>query len=95
MAGAPPSPTLLGQLEELNFRTVHVYGLTETYGPYTVCDWHDGWDELPADERARLLARQGQAYVIADPVRVVDRGHGRRPRATAPRWARSSCAATT
>jgi fatty-acyl-CoA synthase len=71
-AGAPPSPTLLGQLGELNFRAVHVYGLTETYGPYTVCDWHDGWEDLPVDERARLLARQGQAYVIADPVRVVD-----------------------
>ena len=71
VAGAPPSPTLLGQLGELNFRTVHVYGLTETYGPYTVCDWHDGWASLPTEERARLLARQGQAYVIADPVRVV------------------------
>jgi fatty-acyl-CoA synthase len=50
---------------------VHVYGLTETYGPYTVCDWHDGWEDLPADERALLLSRQGQANVIADPVRVV------------------------
>src|SRR2546423_12676959 len=71
VAGAPPSPTLLGQLGELNFRAVHVYGLTETYGPYTVCDWHDGWADLADDERARLLSRQGQAYVIADPVRVV------------------------
>jgi fatty-acyl-CoA synthase len=72
VAGAPPSPTLLGQLDALNFRPVHVYGLTETYGPYTVCDWHDEWAGLDADERARLLSRQGQAYVIADPVRVVD-----------------------
>jgi fatty-acyl-CoA synthase len=72
IAGAPPSPTLLGQLAALNVRPVHVYGLTETYGPYTVCDRHDEWDGLPEDERARLLARQGQAYVIADPVRVVD-----------------------
>jgi len=72
VAGAPPSPTLLGQLGELNFRAVHVYGLTETYGPYTVCDWHDGWEDLPAEERARLLSRQGQGYVIADPVRVVN-----------------------
>jgi fatty-acyl-CoA synthase len=72
VAGAPPSPTLLGQLDELNFRPVHVYGLTETYGPYTVCDWHEEWADLPAEERARRLARQGQAYVIADPVRVVD-----------------------
>ena len=80
VAGAPPSPTLLGQLGELNFRAVHVYGLTETYGPYTVCDWHDGWGELPTDERARLLARQGQAYVIADPVRVVDDNMSEVPR---------------
>jgi fatty-acyl-CoA synthase len=72
VAGAPPSPTLLGQLDELNFRPVHVYGLTETYGPYTVCDWHEEWEGLSSEERARLLARQGQAYVIADPVRVVD-----------------------
>jgi fatty-acyl-CoA synthase len=80
VAGAPPSPTLLGQLDALNFRPVHVYGLTETYGPYTVCDWHDEWAGLDADERARLLSRQGQAYVIADPVRVVDEKMGDVPR---------------
>jgi fatty-acyl-CoA synthase len=72
VAGAPPSPTLLGKLRELNFRPVHVYGLTETYGPHTVCEWHAEWDALPADEQARLAARQGQAYLIADLVRVVD-----------------------
>ena len=72
VAGAPPSPTLLARLEELNIRAVHVYGLTETYGPQTVCVWQEGWDELPAEERARLLARQGHQYTTADPVRVVD-----------------------
>ena len=72
VAGAPPSPTLLARLEELNIHVVHVYGLTETYGPHTVCTWQDGWNELPAGERARLLARQGHAYTIADPIRVVD-----------------------
>ncbi len=72
VAGAPPSPTLLGQLDALNFRPIHVYGLTETYGPYTVRDWHEEWSGLPAEERARLLARQGQEYVISDPIRVVD-----------------------
>jgi fatty-acyl-CoA synthase len=72
VAGAPPSPTLIARLEELNVRVVHVYGLTETYGPHTVCTWQDGWDELPAGERARLLARQGHGYTTADPVRVVD-----------------------
>jgi fatty-acyl-CoA synthase len=72
VAAAPPSPALLARLEELNIRVVHVYGLTETYGPHTVCTWQDGWNELPADRRAELLARQGHAYTTADPVRVVD-----------------------
>ena len=72
VAGAPPSPTLLGRMQELGFRPVHVYGLTETYGPHTVCAWHREWDELPVDDRARVAARQGQGYVIADLVRVVD-----------------------
>jgi fatty-acyl-CoA synthase len=72
VAGAPPSPTLLGRMKELNLRPVHVYGLTETYGPYTVCAWHDDWAELPDDDQARLLARQGQGYVTAEMARVVD-----------------------
>ena len=72
VAAAPPSPTLLARMEELNIRVVHVYGLTETYGPHTVCSRPDGWDELPAPERARRLARQGQGYTTADLVRVVD-----------------------
>ncbi len=72
VAGAPPSPTLLGKLKELNFRPVHVYGLTETYGPHTVCEWHAEWDARPVEEQARLAARQGQGYLIADLVRIVD-----------------------
>ncbi len=72
VAGAPPSPTLLGQMHQLNLRPVHVYGLTETYGPYTVCEWHAEWDQLPQEEQARLLARQGQGNVVADRARVVD-----------------------
>jgi fatty-acyl-CoA synthase len=72
VAGAPPSPTLLAALEQLNIRVVHVYGLTETYGPHTVCTWQDGWNDLPAEDRARLLARQGQGYTTAEIVRVVD-----------------------
>ncbi|HLB11813.1 MAG TPA: AMP-binding protein, partial [Dehalococcoidia bacterium] len=71
-AGAPPSPTLIGQVEALGVEIVHAYGLTETYGPYTVCEWHPHWNELPAAERARLKARQGVPYVTADDVRVVD-----------------------
>ena len=51
---------------------VHVYGLTETYGPITVCSEQDSWRDLPMDRHAQLLARQGQAYPSADLVRVVD-----------------------
>jgi fatty-acyl-CoA synthase len=72
VAASPPSPTLLARLSELNFRTVHVYGLTETYGPITVCPTQDGWQDLPLEQRANLLARQGQAYPSADLIRVVD-----------------------
>jgi fatty-acyl-CoA synthase len=72
VAAAPPSPTLFARMDELNFRVVHVYGLTETYGPITVCPEHEEWRALPIAERARLLARQGQAYPSADLVRVVD-----------------------
>jgi fatty-acyl-CoA synthase len=72
IAAAPPSPTLLARMSELNFRIVHVYGLTETYGPITVCPEQEGWRELTVEQRARNLARQGQAYPSADLVRVVD-----------------------
>jgi len=72
VAAAPPSPTLLARMSELNFTVVHVYGLTETYGPITVSPEQEGWPELPVSERARHLARQGQGYVPADLVRVVD-----------------------
>jgi fatty-acyl-CoA synthase len=72
VAAAPPAPTLLRQLKERNFQPIHVYGLTETYGPMTSCAWHREWDELPAEEQAGLNARQGQGQVAADLVRVVD-----------------------
>ena len=72
VAAAPPSPTLLGRMSELNLRVVHVYGLTETYGPITVSPEQEGWRELPVAQRAKHLARQGQGYVSADLVRVVD-----------------------
>jgi fatty-acyl-CoA synthase len=69
--GSPPSPTLLARMGELNITPVHVYGLTETYAPITRC-LDSRLEDLPAEDRARLLARQGQAHVTADLVRVVD-----------------------
>jgi len=71
-AGAPPSPTVIGRLTELGARLVHVYGLTETYGPYSVCEWQDGWAELDPDERSRMQSRQGVGMLVTDGVRVVD-----------------------
>jgi len=71
-AGAAPSPTIIAELEALGARVIHVYGLTEVYGPYSVCDWQPDWPELESEERARKLARQGVGMVTAERVRVVD-----------------------
>jgi fatty-acyl-CoA synthase len=75
-AGAPPSPTLIDQVEALGAEVVHVYGLTETYGPHTVCEPMASWEGLDAAALADRKARQGVAMLIADPIRVVD-GEGR------------------
>ena len=72
IAGYVPSPTLLGQLLELNIRPIHLYGLTETYGPATTSAPREEWEELDTEEHAKLLSRQGQGYVTSDLVRVVD-----------------------
>ncbi len=71
-AGAPPPPALIERTEALGFQVSHVYGLTEPYGPITICEWNPIWDELPLEERCRLKARQGIGMVTADRVRVVD-----------------------
>jgi fatty-acyl-CoA synthase len=71
-AGAPPSPTIIAQLGDLGMAVVHVYGLTETYGPYSVCQPQPAWGDLEPADRARKLARQGVAMISAEPVRVVD-----------------------
>lgn len=71
-AGAPPSPTTILQMERMGFRIVHVYGLTETYGPYSVCEWQQEWSSLDAQTRARLQARQGVGMVQADSLRLVE-----------------------
>ena len=73
-AGAPPAPAVIRAAEEMGAELAHAYGLTETYGPHTLCAWHPEWDALPAAERAQLRARQGVAYTVAGTdLRVVDR----------------------
>jgi fatty-acyl-CoA synthase len=79
-AGAPPSPTVIEAIESLGARLVHVYGLTETYGPHTVCELQPGVEEMDVAARAAFLARQGVSYLIADPTLVVDEDIGQVPR---------------
>ncbi|MGE5478598.1 MAG: AMP-binding protein, partial [Bacteroidales bacterium] len=71
-AAAPPPAAVIGRLESQGFKITHVYGLTEVYGPTTVCSWHEEWDELPLDERARLKSRQGVRYVMQEGLMVAD-----------------------
>jgi fatty-acyl-CoA synthase len=72
-AAAPPSPAVLRATEEMGAEIAHVYGLTETYGPHSICAWPPEWDALDAAERARLKARQGVPYIVAGlDMRVVD-----------------------
>jgi fatty-acyl-CoA synthase len=74
-AGAPPAPKTIAQMEDLGATITHVYGLTETYGPFTVCAWKSSeWDGLAEVERARLKSRQGVAMLTigAAELRVVD-----------------------
>ena len=72
VAGAAPSRTVIARMRELGARIVHVYGMTELYGPYTLNEWQAGWAALPPADQARRQARQGVAMIQADPVRVVD-----------------------
>jgi acyl-CoA synthetase (AMP-forming)/AMP-acid ligase II len=71
-AAAPPSPSIIAQTQALGAEITHVYGLTETYGPHTVCEWQSEWNERSPEEQARIKARQGVGYVIAEQTRVVD-----------------------
>ncbi len=72
--GAPPSPTIISTIEEeLGGKIVHVYGLTETYGPHTVCTWNPDWDTLNNEERAQLKSRQGVPFVITGECDVKDK----------------------
>ena len=70
--GAPPSPTLLARMEALGARVTHIYGLTETYGPHVCCEMQQEWEDLPAEGKARVMARQGVPYPHATYLRVVD-----------------------
>lgn len=69
--GAPPSPTIISAIRRLGASIVHIYGLTETYGPYSVCEQHPEWENLGADQHAKLTARQGVGMITAERMRIV------------------------
>ena len=72
VAGAAPPASMIEGMEAMGFDLTHVYGLTEVYGPATVCAKHEDWNALDIGERARLNARQGVRYHLERDVRVLN-----------------------
>jgi hypothetical protein len=70
--GAAPPSAVIEAMEHMGFRVTHLYGLTESYGPSTVCAWQEDWAGLPIAERASLMARQGVRNLMLTGQRVVD-----------------------
>src|SRR5579864_8581047 len=70
--GAAPPSSVIEAMERMGFRVTHLYGLTECYGPSTVCAWQEEWADLPLSERAGRMARQGVQYPTLDRQRVAD-----------------------
>ena len=66
IAGAPPPAAVLNEMAQNGFEITHVYGLTETYGPATVCDWNNDWNDLSANEQAEIKAAQGVTYPVSE-----------------------------
>ncbi len=72
VAGAAPPAALIEGMEQMGFDLTHVYGLTEVYGPATVCARQTDWAALPISQRATLNARQGVRYHLQDAATVRD-----------------------
>jgi len=72
IAGAAPPVAVLAGAENIGIKLTHVYGLTEVYGPASVCAEQPGWDDLPVEQRAQLKRRQGVAYPLQEAVTVLD-----------------------
>ena len=71
VAASPPTAHLFEQMTDLNLHPVHVYGLTETYGPITKGYYMPEWDELPLKEKYQKMARQGHGFITSLPARVI------------------------
>ena len=87
--GAAPPSAVIEAMERMGFRVTHLYGLTESYGPATLCAWQDDWAGLDLEASARLMARQGVRYPTLEDLQVADPAHAASPcPGTARRWAR-------
>jgi fatty-acyl-CoA synthase len=71
-AAAPPPESVLAAMKAAGFNVTHLYGLTETYGPATINDWHGEWDALSAADQAVKKARQGVRYPVLEELDVLD-----------------------
>ena len=71
-AGAPPAPTVIQNMESVGANITQTYGLTEVFGPHSICAWQTQWDALALEERAKLKARQGVPFIVAQHMDVVD-----------------------
>jgi fatty-acyl-CoA synthase len=74
--GAAPPSAIIAAMEAMGFRVTHLYGLTESYGPATLCAWQDGWAALPLEARAQKMARQGVAMPTLSELQVGDADTG-------------------
>ena len=72
VAGAAPPSTLLEGGDRVGFEFLHVYGLTEVYGPAAACLKQPEWAGEPLPERVRLNARQGVSMISQEAMRVLD-----------------------
>jgi fatty-acyl-CoA synthase len=70
--GAAPPSAVIASMERLGFQVLHLYGLTETYGPSGICAWPPEWDDLELDAKASRMARQGVRYPTLEGFRVVN-----------------------
>ncbi|XP_076927817.1 trans-cinnamate:CoA ligase, peroxisomal-like isoform X2 [Bidens hawaiensis] len=70
VGGSPPPALLLERMKDLGFHITHAYGLTEATGPALVCEWKSKWNQLPGDQQARLISRQGVSILTLEDVDV-------------------------
>lgn len=70
--GAAPPSTVIARMEAMGFAVTHLYGLTESYGPATICQWQPGLDELPIEQKSAFMARQGVGHPMLEQIAVLD-----------------------